>query len=513
MIFAGVILGAFIDFFNPRRGLYFKALIALVVLSSLVLPLAQEQVSAAGTECQSSSPDSAAYTVTICITSPSDGAVGSGNTSVTATVNVVVTNPGIQKLEFYLGGQYLLTDYSLPYTFVIPTTKFVDGSRLLEVEAHMRDGFVSSRAGITLTFNNGITQVPANTNTFTVRSGTTPAAGRPFILAATGDGASGEPNADTVTNLIAGWNPNMFLYLGDVYNDGTATEFRNWYGTGSTHYSRFSSITNPTVGNHEYQHLGGTQYDAPGYFDYWNNVPHYYSFNAAGWHFINLDSTSQYNQTTPGTQQYDWLVQDLEANTAACTIAYFHHPVYNVGAEGESIRMHDLWPVLADHRVDIVLTGHDHDYQRWYALNGLGELDPAGTTEFVVGTGGHGIQDFLRTDNKMAIGFNTPPTAFGALRMELNVDGAAFQFVNIQGNILDSGSIPCNGAPTDVTAPGTPANLTATASGSTHVGLSWTSAMDNVGVTNYEIYRDDELIDITGITTSYADSTVDGSVS
>ena len=501
-------MGAIIDFFNLQRGITFKVLITFVVLSGLVLAPLQKPVLADGTACQSSSPESGAYTVQVCIVTPLDNAVVSGNMTITATVDVTIgTSPGIQKVEFYLGGEYLLTDYSFPYSFELPTTKFVDGSRLLEAEALMRDQTPTIRAGINLTFNNGLTEVPPNTNTFTIKSGTTPSAGRPFILAATGDGASGEPNADAVTNLIAGWNPNMFLYLGDVYNDGTATEFHNWYGTGSNHYSRFNSITNPTIGNHEYQGL-----QAPGYFDYWDNAPHYYSFNAAGWHFINLDSTSQYNQTTPGTAQYDWLLQDLAANTAACTIAYFHHPVYNVGAEGESLRMYGLWPLLADHGVDIVLTGHDHDYQRWYALNGLGELDPNGTTEFVVGTGGHGIQDFIKTDDRLAVGFNTPPAAFGAVRMELNVDGAAFQFVNIQGSVLDSGSIPCSGAPTDSSAPSAPTNLTASTSGSTHVDLSWTSATDNVGVTNYEIYRDDVLIDTINSTTSYADNTVVGSV-
>src|ERR1044072_9537712 len=111
--------------------------------------------------------------------------------------------------------------------------------------------------------------------------------------------------------------------------------------------------------------------------------------------------------------------------------------------------MNDIWALLAQHGVDVVLTGHDHDYQRWSPLNGQGEIDPNGTTEFVVGTGGHGIQDFLRTDNKLAIGFNTPPTAFGALKMELNQAGAAFQFVYIQGKILDSGFVPCDGAPAE----------------------------------------------------------------
>lgn len=477
-----------------------------IVLSSLLAAPVQHSVSAAGTECNTSGPVSGAYSMTVCITNPLDNAVIGGDTSVTVTVNVTGTNPGVQKLIFYLGGQYILTHYTSPYTFTIPTTEFVDGSQSLEAEAIMRDGFHSARGSISVTLSNGITQPPINTNTYTPATGSTPAVGRPFILAATGDGASGEPNADKVADLIAGWDPNMFLYLGDVYNDGTATEFHNWYGTGSNRYSRFNTITNPTIGNHEYHGL-----TAPGYFDYWDNVPHYYSFDAAGWHFINLDSTSQYNQTLPGTAQYDWLLQDLQSNSATCTIAYFHHPVFNIGAEGDTPRMNPIWALLAQHGVDIVLTGHDHDYQRWHPLNGQGELNPNGMTEFVVGTGGHGIQDFIKTDSRMAVGFDTPPAAFGALHMELNQDGAAFQFVNIQGHVLDSGTIPCSGASFDVISPSTPTNLTATALGSTHVDLNWMSSTDNVGVTSYEIYRNGELLTTAGITTSYSDNTVVGS--
>ena len=480
-------------------------LLAFIILFSLIVTPLPVPVRAQGGGCSTSSPPSGAYTVTVCITAPAGGAVLTGDASVTATVNVTGTNPGVQKVLFYLGGQYLLTDYTSAYTFTIPTTKFIDGSRLLEAEAVMRDGNPSTRAAINITFSNGITQPPQNTNTYTPVSGTTPQPGRPFILAATGDGASGEPNADAVTDLIDGWNPNMLLYLGDVYNDGTSTEFHNWYGTGNNRYSRFRAITNPTVGNHEYQGL-----DAPGYFDYWNNVQHYYSFNAAGWHIISLDSTSQYDQAQPGTGQYDWLVQDLNANTAVCTVAYFHHPVYNVGPELDTPRLNQIWALLAQSGVDIVLTGHDHDYQRWYALNGQGVPDPSGVTQFVVGTGGHGIQDFIRTDSRLAIGFDTPPSAFGALRLELNQSGAAFQFVNLQGSVLDSGSIPCSGAAPDTTLPGAPTNLTAASNSSTHVDLNWTSATDNVGVTNYQIYRNGSLIATTGAVTSYSDTAVTG---
>jgi hypothetical protein len=458
----------------------------------------------AAPDCMVSEPPNSAYTITLCITAPADGAVLTGPAPITATVSVAGSNPGVQKLIWYLDGQYLLTDYATAYTFVLPTAKFVDGTRLLETEAILRDGFTSGRAAINVTFNNGVTQPPINTNTFTPATGSTPAPGRPFLLAATGDGASGEPKAGAVTDLIANWNPNLFLYLGDVYDDGTPTEFYNWYGTGSDFYSRFRAITNPTVGNHEYQ--GPT---APGYFDYWDNVPHYYSVDAAGWHVISLDSTGQFNQDAPGTPQYEWLAQDLNANTAVCTLVYFHHPVYNVGPEGDTSRLNDIWSLLAQHGVDIVLTGHDHNYQRWEPLDENGNPSPTGISQFVVGSGGHGIQQFIRTDDRLVIGFDTPPNAFGALRLELNQDGAAYQFVNIQGVTLDSGSVACSGAPPDNTPPSTPTNLTATSNSPTHVDLTWTPATDNVGVARYDIYRDGALLTTTtNSAVSYVDSMV-----
>ena len=510
-ILDGVLLRVSSNFFNLIKPFFLRLFAIVFLLGSLNFATLPAPVFADGTECHTSGPISGAYIVTICLTAPLDNAVVSGNASVTATVSVTGTNPGVQKLIFYLGGEYLLTDYASPYTFVLPTTKFVDGTRSLEVEAVLRDGLTYGRGVVNITLDNGISQPPVNTNTYTPTSGTTPPAGRPFVMVATGDGASGEPNAIAVTNLIDGMDPNLFLYLGDVYDDGTPTEFHNWYGTGSDHYSRFRAITNPTIGNHEYYRVNG-QYDAPGYFDYWDNVPHYYSFDAVGWHFINLDTTGQYNQTLPGTPQYEWLAADLESNTAVCTVAYFHHPVFNVGPEGEPSRMYPIWSLLAQHGVDVVLTGHDHDYQRWHPMNGAGELDPNGVTEFVVGTGGHGIQDFIKTDDRMAVGFNTPPTAFGALKMELNQDGAAFQFVNIKSQILDSGSIPCSGAPSDVTPPDAPSGLDATSISSSHIDLTWTSSTDNVGVTGYQIYRDGALLDTIGAQTSYTDNTVNGNV-
>jgi hypothetical protein len=488
---------------NPGHSLLRKILV-LSVLMTLLAPFQAGTTFAAG-KCQTSGPASAAYTLTVCITAPADGATVSGSRAVNTTVTVNGTDPGVSKLVFYLAGEYLITDYQSPFTFALVTTKWVDGRRLLEVETVMRDGFASQRASITLNFSNGIVQPPVNNNTFTPRRGTTPPGGQAFTLVATGDGADGATHAANVTDLIASWNPNLFLYLGDVYDEGTATEFRNWYGTSSTFYGRFRSITNPIIGNHEYA-TGGL---APGYFDYWDNVPRYYSYDAAGWHFIALDSNcSLVPVCGVGQAQYQWLQNDLATHGNICTIAYFHHPVYNVGPEGPAARMTDMWALLAQYGVDIAMAGHDHNYQRWKPLNGSGAESATGVTQFVAGAGGHGTQQFITSDSRLAIGFDTTPDAFGALRLQLNQHGAGYQYINTAGTLLDSGSVRCSGAPADTVIPGTPTNLNATASSSQAVNLTWRASIDNVGVVGYDIYRDGILQASVPPVTSFTDTTV-----
>ena len=313
-------------------------LLLVLIISAFIVPAAM-RVDATGTNCVTSSPPSATYTITPCITGPADGATVTNSQTVSATYSTTGANPGVAKLIFYLDGQYLLTDYGTPYTFVLDTKRWVDGSHVLAVAALMKDGFTSQLSSISLTFSNGVTIPPVNTNTFTPTSGTTPSAGQPFVLAAAGDGADGATNAGNVTNLVNTWNPNLFLYLGDVYEKGTPTEFSNWYGTPSTFFGRFRSITDPVVGNHEYENG-----EAPGYFDYWDNVPSYYSYNAAGWHFIALNSNcGLLHICAPGQAEYQWLLNDLNTHNNVCTIAYFHHPVYNVGPEGYATTMNDIW--------------------------------------------------------------------------------------------------------------------------------------------------------------------------
>ena len=114
-------------------------LLAQILLISLVVGLFQFPARAAGNSCHTSNHPSAVYSVTVCITSPADGSTISGASNVTATVSTVGTNSGVAKLVFYLGGEYLLTDFQTPFSFDLPTTKWVDGNRLFEVEALMKE--------------------------------------------------------------------------------------------------------------------------------------------------------------------------------------------------------------------------------------------------------------------------------------------------------------------------------------------------------------------------------------
>ncbi|WP_299442025.1 DNRLRE domain-containing protein [uncultured Phycicoccus sp.] len=479
---------------SDRRSV--AQLAVLLLLTSLIaaLPLARP---AAAATCASSGPGG--YSVSVCINDPADGATVTGATTVSASFTVSGgTSPGASKLEFFLGSDHLLTDYEAPYTFVLPTDTFVDGPVTIGVEANMRDGFVTSRTTVSVTLSNGVSTPPPPPTGFTPATGTTPPGGQPFVLAATGDGASGQSSSDDVVDTVASLDPNMFIYLGDVYETGTYTEFHNWYGDGDR-FGSLKPITNPVLGNHEQS--GG---EWPGYDRYWATPPPYYSYDANGWHVIVLNLL----EDGPGSAQTAWLAADLAANTAQCTIAAFHYPVLNVGHHDDTPALFPTWAQLVDGGVDIVLTAHDHNYQRWVPLDRDLAPDPDGATQFVLGAGGHGVQGFSRTDSRLAAGADTVQTAYGALALELNADGAAYRYDNTAGAVLDSGTLACSGAPADSTPPSVPADVAATAVTGQQVDVAWTASTDNVGVVEYVVRRDGSTVGtVAGTEQSFSDTT------
>jgi hypothetical protein len=246
------------------------------------------------------------------------------------------------------------------------------------------------------------------------------------VVWAVGDGADSNTHDDVMAAMIEQRNPDAFLYLGDVYESGTAGEFASSYEAG---YGRLKQITYPTPGNHEWDRR------AEGYDPYWGarfTSPHYYSFDLAGWHLISLNSEQDHGE---GSAQLTWLRSDLSERSGDCTIAFWHRPRYSAGQNhGDDSGFAQLWGSLAG-RTSIVLTGHDHGYQRFRPINGI--------TNWVVGTGGHGLTGIRGSDPRLAA-YND--TEYGALRLTLTRNRADFAFENSTGGVLDSGNVGCDPA-------------------------------------------------------------------
>src|SRR5580765_2218796 len=188
--------------------------------------------------------------VQICNTQPDAASTVSGPVTVSATVTMTLSgNLRVVQMVFNVDNAYALTDFQSPYTFALPTTRWIDGLHTLSVSAVMSDGSSTNSTSESLTFSNGLSSVPPNNNPPTITSGTPPAPGANLVVAAAGDGAGGDTSSTSVANLVGSWSPNLFLYLGDVYEKGSYAEFSNWYDGA---FGALRPITDPVIGNHEY---------------------------------------------------------------------------------------------------------------------------------------------------------------------------------------------------------------------------------------------------------------------
>lgn len=440
-----------------------------------------------GSACRTSSVGSAQ--VEVCILEPLEGAVLSGNAQVRIVVDVS-DGTAIQGVEAALDGHVAITDIEAPYQFLIPTHRYADDDQVrLAVRAFVGTemfNFPSDRTRVNVSFDNGNVTEPGPTSGFDPPTVEGPVAD-PVIAASVGDGADGGSDPQRVIDRIATWDPELFLYTGDVYDAGTKEEFTNWYGRQGAAWSRFRSVTAPTIGNHEY-----ATDDGQPYFDYWNGVPHFYAFDAGTWRVIVLDSTKDFGGHLAGTPQFEWLRAELEGNHAACTLISLHHPRFAVGKYTGSAWLQSIWSLAASNGVDIFLTGHDHNYQRWKPLGPDGSRAADGMRQFVAGTGGHELYQIQRTDPRVAFALSSN----GALRFELRKGKAWFSFVKPNGNAIDSGKFPCS-PPIDAEPPSTPTGTTAELIAADAIEVGWDSSTDDVGVVGYEVFRNGSLLTTT----------------
>ena len=135
---------------------------------------------------------------------------------------------------------------------------------------------------------------------------------------------------------------------------------------------------------------------------------------------------------------------DLAAHRVRCTLAYFHHPRFSSGQAGDDLEMSSIWSDLVGSGVDLVLTGHDHEYERFAPQDASGGRDDAhGTREFVVGTGGKNHMTFRAAIKPNSEARNN--TSFGFLDLSLGTGSYSWRFVSVPaGGFSDSGSASCH---------------------------------------------------------------------
>jgi acid phosphatase type 7 len=232
------------------------------------------------------------------------------------------------------------------------------------------------------------------------------------------------------------------MAVGDLaYPEGSKENFACYDKT----WGRAKSRTRPAPGNHEFHSSGATPY-----FDYFGAAAGdpktgYYSYEVGTWHIIVLNSECKdVGGCEAGSLQEKWLRADLAAHPAACTLAYWHKPLFSSGgAHGNDLTLKALWQALYQANADVVVAGHDHDYERFAPQTPDGIADPAsGIREFVVGTGGKNHRPFGDSKPNSEV---RDATAFGVLKLTLKPGGYDWQFIPEAGKAFtDSGSGNCH---------------------------------------------------------------------
>jgi acid phosphatase type 7 len=258
-------------------------------------------------------------------------------------------------------------------------------------------------------------------------------------VVASGDIASCASNGDEQTAaLVSRIGPDAVLTLGDnAYPEGSAADFAQCFGPS---WGAFKGITYPAPGNHEYATPG-----AAGYFDYFGSRARapYYSFDLGAWHIVSLNSEVPHET---GSAQERWLRKDLARNTKRCELLYWHRPRWSGGSHGSDPGMQPLWQAAYQGGVDLVLAGHDHNYQRFYRMDGKGRRDRRwGVREVVSGAGGASHYEVGPIDHLAAANGTTS----GVVKLRLRARDYDLTFVPVSGGGFRDAirGAPCHAAP------------------------------------------------------------------
>lgn len=250
------------------------------------------------------------------------------------------------------------------------------------------------------------------------------------------------------SDVAVALDPDLVLGLGDYqYELPTSAAYEDVYGPS---WGRLKDITRPALGNQEYKVFQANTFRS--YFDE-NSGPEsgYWSYDEGPWHFVVLNSncTSVKGGCAEGSPQQLWLEQDLASTDKACVVAYWHHPRFSNGIIGPDPRTEDLWETVVRNKVDMVISGHEADYERFPRLDAQGRESPEGTRQFVSGVGGQihyapGVGDApwrskltpIRSDY---VNYDTS----GVLALTLRDGSYDWAFHTVDGEVLDRGGDTC----------------------------------------------------------------------
>lgn len=264
----------------------------------------------------------------------------------------------------------------------------------------------------------------------------------PVHLVGAGDIATcNSDGAEQTAKLLDSIKGTVFTLGDNAYDNGSKQEYASCYDpTWGRHLDR----TRPAPGNHEYNTAG-----AAGYFGYFGDragpgTRGYYAYTRGAWRIYALNSNcTRIGGCGKGSAELRWLKADLAAHPSKCVLAYWHHPRYSSGEHGNNTSMDAIWDTLYRGRVELVLAGHDHDYERFAPKNDVGKKDVArGITSFVVGSGG--TERFYRFTDIKAGSVARQSNTWGVLRLTLSTTGWSSQFIPVAGGTYtDTASGAC----------------------------------------------------------------------
>ncbi|MBO0828386.1 MAG: metallophosphoesterase [Streptosporangiales bacterium] len=395
----------------------------------------------------------------ISITSPEAGKNYEG-VDLSVTAQAVDSTSQVASVRGRLDG----TAIPVPDTF--PSDNIKPGAHTLTVTAVDSAG---NSATTTRTFTTSVGATPAS---FRGQVGRTPYAGPdgPTMVVA-GDIACSPGSTPSPTgcqqagtaDMVATLHPDAVASLGDEqYDVGTIGNFNGSY---DQTWGKFKDITYPLIGNHEYAQDNFPGAQAPGYFDYFNGVGNadgragdrnrgYYSYDLGSWHVVVLNAECGVVSCATGSGQQSWLAHDLATHQNYCTMAMWHQPLFTAGTtfdDGNGLATKPLWDTLYADGADLVLNGHDHNYQRYTPQNPDGKADPQhGISEFVVGTGGESHFPLSNVDKVTNLAAASD-TTFGVLQLHLAPAGYTWDFLpepgHGNGTFTDSGTASCHAPP------------------------------------------------------------------